>query len=58
MPATPIRPAIRFRGRDTAKHRAMAKAVKELVVLRKKNPKAYQELIKKDAGRQVRIVPG
>jgi len=58
VPAIPIRPPRGFRGRDAAKHRAITKAVKELVALRKTDPKRYQELIKKDTGRPVRIVPG
>ena len=58
MPATTVRPAIRFKGRNTAKRKAMVKAVNELVVLRKTNPTGYRELIGQYAGQPVRIVPG
>jgi hypothetical protein len=58
MPATATRPVIRFRGRNSAKRKAIAKAVQELATLRKTDPRGYQTLIEKYANQPVRIVPG
>lgn len=58
MPAAATRPIIRFRGRNSAKRKAIAKAVQEFATLRKTDPRGYQSLIKKYADQPVRIVPG
>jgi hypothetical protein len=58
MPATKTRPTILFPRRRSPHRKAIAKAVQELADLRKNDPTAYRELIKKYEGQTVRIVPG
>jgi hypothetical protein len=58
MPATKKRPVILFPRRRSPNRKAIAKAIKEMADLRKNDPKAYEALIKKSAGRTVTIVPG
>ncbi len=52
------RRSVSLRGRNTAKHKAMAKAVSELAALRKADPARYAALIRKHANQTVRIVAG
>lgn len=59
MPTVKTRPVIRFlTDRNTAKRKAIAKAVEDLATLRKTDPKAYRALIEKYADQPVRIVAG
>ena len=58
MPATKTRPTILSPLRPSRHRKAIAKAVQELADLRKNDPKAYEELIKKYEGQTVRIVAG
>jgi hypothetical protein len=58
MPAVKNRPVILSLPRKSPHRKAIAKAVKYMADLRKNDPQAYEALIKKSAGRTVRIVPG
>ena len=60
VPATKTkkRPVILFPLRRSPHRKAIAKAIKEMADLHKNDPKAYEALIKKYAGREVTIVPG
>jgi hypothetical protein len=59
MPAAKTRPVILFlTRRNTAKRKAIAKAVQDLATLRKTDPQAYKARIEKYADQPVRIVPG
>jgi bifunctional N-acetylglucosamine-1-phosphate-uridyltransferase/glucosamine-1-phosphate-acetyltransferase GlmU-like protein len=60
MPARiPYPPLIRPKNlRGTVPTKAIRKAVRELVAMRKNDPIAYEALIKKNAHRVIRIVPG
>ncbi len=56
---TPYPPLIRPKNlRGTVPLSTLRKAVREVVAMRKNDPVAYEALIKKNAGRVIRIVPG
>jgi bifunctional N-acetylglucosamine-1-phosphate-uridyltransferase/glucosamine-1-phosphate-acetyltransferase GlmU-like protein len=52
-------PLIRRRGlRGTVPLRVIRKAVREVIEMEKNDPAAYAEMIKRNANKIVRIVPG
>jgi len=58
MPSVKKRPVILSLPRKSPHRKAIATAVRELADLRKNDPKAYEALMKKSAGRTVNIVAG
>ena len=59
MPArTPYPPLIRPKGlRGTVPLKAIRKAVREVLDMKKNDPAAYGAMVKRNAHRQIRIVP-
>jgi hypothetical protein len=58
MPANAYRPIIRPKGlRGTVPVEEIRKAVREVKEMRKKDPAAYQAMVKRNAHRKIIIVP-